>query len=106
MKEEDKGTYVELSSRERKKLRGLAHHLDPAVYVGKEGLSDALIASLMASLTAHELVKVKLGQNCPLGKKMAAELLSQKTNSALVQLIGKMVILYKENKKLDREKRV
>ena len=87
-----------LSGKQKKYLRGLGHHLEQKVTVGREGLSDNLLSSCQDALTAHELIKIKLGQNCPLNKKEAAEKLAEKTGSHLVQLIGKTVLLYRQNK--------
>lgn len=55
-------TILELTTIQKKKLRGLGHHLEPVVYVGKEGVSKPLQQSLAAALKARELVKIKLGQ--------------------------------------------
>jgi RNA-binding protein len=86
-----------LTGRQRKYLRGLGHHLDHIVIVGREGLTDNLIASCNDAIGAHELIKIKLGQNSPLVKNEAAAQLANKTGSVLVQLIGKTVLLYKPN---------
>jgi RNA-binding protein len=96
----------ELTSRERKKLRGLGHHLEAAVYIGREGLTQPVIAAAEESLLAHELIKVKLGQNCPLSRQEAAERLAAETGALLVQVIGRMVLLYQANPKLARERRL
>jgi RNA-binding protein len=80
--------------------------VDPIVYVGKEGLSANVNQSVLDTLRTRELIKVKLGQNCEVPKKEAAELLAKASGAALVQLIGKMVLLYMPNKKLDREQRI
>ena len=105
-KKDNEEGIVQLSGKEKKVLRGLAHKLEPVVYVGREGLSNSLFSSVRQALTARELIKVKLGQNCPVEKKEAANLLAEQTSSALVQLIGKTVILYYPNADLDKEKRV
>ncbi len=95
-----------LTGKQKKQLRGLGHHLEPVVYVGREGLSNPLLKSSREALKAHELIKVKLGQNCPLDKKAAAEQLAAQTGAALVQLIGKTVLLYLPNPDLPKDKRV
>jgi RNA-binding protein len=97
---------VTLKGKQKKILRGLAHHLDPVVYVGKDGLSDNLLASTLDALKTRELIKIKLGQNCDVPKKEAAEQLAAMTGAALVQLIGKTIILYLPNKDLKAEQRV
>jgi len=93
-----------LSGKQKKFLRSLGHHLTQSVIVGKEGLSDNLIESCSEGLDAHELIKVKLGQNCPLEKKEAARELAAKTKSNLVQLIGRTVLLYRANPDLPRDR--
>ena len=95
-----------LTGKQKKYLRGLGHHLDHIVIVGREGLTDTLIASCNDALKAHELIKIKLGQNCPLDKKSAADGLAQMTGSVLVQLIGKTVLLYKPNKDRKRDEQI
>jgi RNA-binding protein len=97
---------ITLNSKQKKYLRGLGHHVDPVVYVGKEGLSENVIQSVMDALKNRELIKVKLGQNCEAPKKEAAEQLAKASGAALVQLIGKMVLLYMPNKKIDPEERI
>lgn len=95
-----------LTAQQKKHLKALGHHLDPVVYIGKDGLSKTVIQATIQALKSHELIKIKLGQNCPLAKKEAANLLSEQVNAALVQVIGKMVLLYTPNTKLPKEKRV
>ncbi len=95
-----------LTNSQKKILRALGHHLEPVVYVGKEGLSPALLASLEAALKAHELIKVKLGQNCPLERNAAGEALTRTTRAVLVQIIGRMILLYRPNLDLSQEKRL
>lgn len=95
-----------LRGKQKKYLRGLGHHLDISVIVGREGLSDNLIFSCEDSLLAHELIKVKLGPNCPLDKKEAARQLAEQTGAQLVQLLGKTVLLYKTNPEIPKDQRI
>lgn len=92
-----------LTGKQKKFLRSLGHHLTQSVIVGREGISDNLITSCDDGLKAHELIKIKLGQNCPVEKKEAAKELAAKTEAHLVQLIGKTIILYRSNPDLPRE---
>jgi RNA-binding protein len=87
-------------------LKGLAHPLNPLVQVGKEGLSAGLISMTNQELKHHELIKVKLGQNSGLDKHEAAAEIAVKTESTLVQLIGKTFVLYKPNPKKAKDKRI
>lgn len=85
-----------MNSTDRKKLRGLAHHLDPIVYVGQKGLTAELVVALEKALADHELVKVKFVDNKDERKTLAEELAS-KTESSLVGVIGNIAIFYKQN---------
>jgi len=95
-----------LRGKQKKYLRGLGHHLDHSVIVGREGISDNLIFSCEDALLAHELIKIKLGQNCPLDKNDAARKLADQTGAQLVQLLGKTVLLYKANPEIAKDQRI
>ena len=95
-----------LPGKQKKFLRSLGHHLTQSVIVGKEGISDNLIQSCNEGLDAHELIKVKLGQNCPVEKTEAAREIAGKTVSHLIQLIGKTVLLYRHNPDLPRDEAI
>lgn len=96
----------DLSTKQKQALRGMAHHREPIVYAGKEGLSPSMLKSLEAALKAHELIKIKIGQNCPLDRNAAAEELVQATGAALVQVIGRMIVLYRPNPDLPVAKQI
>lgn len=96
---------IVLSSGQKKSLRGKGHHLDPIVFVGKEGLSSALLKSTETAIKTHELIKIKLGQNCPLERNEAARELARCAKATLVQTIGRIVLLYRPNPDLPTEKR-
>ncbi len=105
MKKKEKNK-VKLNSSQKRYLRGLGHHLDQTVIIGREGLSETLIQSTGDVLKARELIKVKLGRNCPLDKKEAADRLAGQTDSCQVQLIGKTILLYRPNQDLASDKRI
>jgi len=95
-----------LHAKQIRHLKSLAHHLKPVVQIGKEDLSERVILTTQMELANHELIKIKIGNNSGVEKKEAAAQLSQATGGALVQLIGKTIILYKENKKIAKDKRI
>ena len=95
-----------LNSREKKFLKGLAHSLAVGVQIGKEDLTPSLIDATKLELERHELVKVKIGKSSGLDKKEASEKLPLLTESSFVQLIGKTIVLYKENKEIAKDKRI
>lgn len=88
-----------LTGRQARFLRGLGHHLKPIVLLGKEGITPALLNSLDTALTTHELVKVKLQESCELEKGEASRLLAEQTGSAVAQILGKTVLLYRPSDK-------
>jgi len=84
-----------LTGKQVRFLRGLGHHLQPVVMVGKEELSEALIASVEEALTSHELIKVRLQEGCMLDRKEVADSLSRMTGSQVAQILGKTILLYR-----------
>ncbi len=97
---------VALTSKQKKFLKGLAHDLSALIQVGKEGISDSLIEATDQELTRRELIKVKLGKNSGVEKDQAGIAISEATNSTLVQVIGKMLVLYRPNPKRKKEERI
>ena len=91
-----------MKGRDRAELRSEAHHLDPQLHVGKEGLSATLITSLDDILRTRELVKVKLGKNADVKPKDAAASLALATKSEVVQVIGRTATFYRENPELKK----
>ncbi len=78
-------------------LRGLAHHLDPVVFLGKEGLTDAVTAAAKAALLAHELIKVKLPQIEKAQRKALTAGLATATSAHVAGEIGRVALLYKRH---------
>ena len=78
-------------------LRGLGHHLDPIVQIGKEGVSEAVIAATKQALLDHELVKVRVAAECPTDRKEASDELAKATGAILAQVLGRTMILYKRH---------
>ena len=95
-----------LTGRQIKYLKGLGHHLSAVAMLGREGLSKTVLIAVEEVLRAHELVKVKIQENCPFDRKEAAELLSEATGAAVVQVLGKTILLFRENVERDSEARV
>jgi RNA-binding protein len=93
-----------LSSKERAELRAEAHHLTPAVHVGHQGLTDALLQTLDDALRTRELVKVALVRSTDVSAKDAAHRLAEQLGADVVQTIGRTCTLYRENPDLERKK--
>ncbi len=93
---------TELNSGQRKYLRGLAHHLEPSVIVGKQGVTDSLVASIEKSLLAHELIKIRFNDHKP-EKKVLSSTIAERTASQIAGIIGHVAILYRAHP--EKEKR-
>lgn len=105
-KKQEETLVPELTGKQKKFLKGLAHDLPALVQVGKEGLSGSLIDATNLELTRRELIKVKLGKNSGVEKDQAGLALSEATKSSLVQIIGKTLVLYRANPKRKKEERI
>jgi RNA-binding protein len=92
-----------LKGRDRAELRAEAHHLDPTVHVGQQGLTPSVISALDDALRTRELVKVKLGNKDDVKPRDIANSLSLATNSAVVQVIGRTATLFRENPDIDKK---
>ncbi len=66
--------------------------------MGKNGVTDSVLFSLNEALTAREIVKIKVLKNCLEETKSVGLVLSEKTESELVQVVGRNIVLYKPNK--------
>ena len=86
---------LELSPAERKALKGDAHHLDPVVMIGADGLTDAVRKETDAALNAHGLIKIRvLGDDRAAREAIYAQL-ADELNAACVQHIGKLLVLWR-----------
>lgn len=93
----DLGPAGPIGGKQRRYLRGLGHGLTAVVLVGKEGVTEGLGGALEVALEQHELIKVKLGQNAPEDRHVTAEAMAKLTRSALVQVLGSTVLLYRRH---------
>ncbi|MGB4503710.1 MAG: ribosome assembly RNA-binding protein YhbY [Syntrophaceticus sp.] len=85
-----------MTGKQKRYLRALATKMVPVLQVGKSGISDNVIKQLDEALTARELAKVRVLPNCPVKVSEAASVLSERTESELVQVIGRNVVLYRQ----------
>ncbi|HJR65990.1 MAG TPA: ribosome assembly RNA-binding protein YhbY [Gemmatimonadaceae bacterium] len=92
-----------ITGRERAELRAEAHHLDPLVHIGAQGITPTVVGALDDALRTRELVKVQLGRPIEERPRAIAERLAQETGSVVVQVIGRTATLYRENPELDRK---
>ena len=89
---------MKLTGKQARYLRGLGHHLKPVVMIGKDEVTQAIIAAVDEALTIHELIKVKLQEGCDGDRKEIAAALAATTDSSIAQVLGKNFLLYREAK--------
>jgi RNA-binding protein len=88
---------MSLTGKQARHLRGLGHHLKPTVMIGKDEVTEAIIAATEEALEIHELIKVKLQEGCIGDRKDIAAELAQATGSDIAQILGKNILLYRES---------
>ena len=88
-----------MTSKQRAYLKGLAMTMDPIFQVGKSSVTPELTAAIDEALTARELIKLSVLQNCADNPKDIAVLIADRTRSQVVQVIGNRLILFKRNPK-------
>lgn len=89
---------MSLSSKQRRYLRSLAHHIKPVVLVGGAGITEAVQRATAAELESHELIKARIHRDAPVTVKIGGAELAEICGAELVQTIGRMAVLYKARK--------
>ena len=98
---------MELTSKQRSQLRGLANGIDTILHIGKDGIGENLIKQADDALEARELIKGRvLDNNLEHDARLAAEELAKATRSEVVQVIGTRFVLYRESHSKPKEKRI
>jgi RNA-binding protein len=97
----DSRTESTLGNAERRRLRRIAHHLEPVVSIGDAGVSDAVIAETNRALADHELIKVKIHGDSREARGELAAALAASCGAEQVQNIGKVLVLYRANPEPD-----
>jgi len=97
---------IQLTPAQRKEKRGEAHHLDPVVLIGDQGLTDAVVKETDLALKAHGLIKVRMFCDARPDREAALATLADRLNAAAVQHIGKLFVLWRpipEKEKTERD---
>lgn len=87
-----------MTSKQRAYLKGLAMNLEPVFQIGKSGLTPEVTEAVRETFNTRELVKLAVLKNCFEDPNAMAAALADRTGSQVVQVIGKKIVLYKENK--------
>jgi len=86
-----------MTSKQRAYLRKMSHDIDPIFQVGKGGVTPELSKSIGEALEKRELVKSTILKNCMEDVRDVAETIAGRTNSEVVQVMGRRFVLYKES---------
>ncbi|ARJ11365.1 ribosome assembly RNA-binding protein YhbY [Staphylococcus lugdunensis] len=86
-----------LTGKQKRYLRSLAHNTDPTFQIGKSGINENMCNQISDTLEKRELVKIHILQNNFDDKNDLAIQLASSTKSEVVQIIGSMIVLYKES---------
>jgi len=90
---------LNITSEQRRFLRSQAHHLSPVVMIGDAGLTENVIKEIELGLASHELIKIKAAGGDKAGREALMETICNQLEAASVQLIGKILVIYKPAKK-------
>lgn len=88
-------TAIQLTPAERKAHRAAAHHLEPVVSIGGEGLTDNVAREADAALKAHGLIKVRVHSDDRLAREAMLTRLADQLGAAPIQHIGKLLVLWR-----------
>ena len=101
--------HIQLTPAERKAHRAEAHHLDPVVMVGADGLTPAVVKETDAALNAHGLIKLRVLGDDRAAREAMFQHLADQLNAAPIQHIGKLLVLWRPKpakpRSLDEERR-
>ena len=90
---------MELRGKQKRFLRSQAHHLQPIFQIGKNGINEAVIVQINEALEKRELIKINLLQNTDEVAEEVAQKKKKKINCQIVQIIGRVLVLYKPSSK-------
>ena len=93
-----------MTSKERAQLIKEAAKMTPIFRLGKSGISPEFTKAVSEALEARELIKLDVLKNCDDDPKELAGIVSERTGSHIVQIIGRKIVLYKANKDMKKRK--
>ena len=96
---------IQLTPAERKDHRAAAHHLDPVVMIGGDGLTDAVKKEAEMALNAHGLIKVRVFSDDRAARELMFQTLADTLSAAPIQHIGKLLVLWRPKPEKERAER-
>lgn len=92
---------TELSTNQKKYLRGIAHHINPMIIIGSNGVTDSLMAELESTLEHHELLKIKMAIGDREDRQKIVHYILEETGALLVQSIGKTCVIFRQKEETE-----
>ena len=86
---------IQLTPAERKEMRGDAHHLDPVVMIGADGLTPAVLKEAEVAIKSHGLIKVRVFSDDRAAREAMLTEMADKLDAAPIQHIGKLLVLWR-----------
>lgn len=83
----------------RKTLRAAGHELTPVVQLGKTGVTPAVLAQVSKALDDHELIKIKIGAECPDDRFAVADACAEVPRALVAQVLGRTILVYRRRTK-------
>jgi len=93
-----------MTSKQRAYLRGLAMSMDAVYQIGKSSLTPDITKGVDEVLETRELIKISILKSCTDDPHELADMISERTRSEVVQVIGKKIVLYRQNKDASKRK--
>lgn len=92
-----------LSNKDRQELFALSNKIKNKHIIGRENLSDTVLAMLDKALTANELIKIHLGKSTSEEPLAIADKICEKLNASLIKIIGRTIVVYRPKPKKGKE---
>ena len=86
---------IELTPAQRREQRAEAHHLNPVVHIGNDGLTPGVRKEVDAALNAHGLIKIRVFNDDRAARELMYQELAAELNAAPIQHIGKLLVLWR-----------
>lgn len=93
-----------MTSKQRAYLKSIAANLEPIFQVGKGSITPEIIEALSEALEKRELIKIAVLKNCADDPKDIAQIISERTRSQVVMVIGRKIVLFRQNTKKEKQK--
>ncbi len=84
-----------LTGKQNQYLRSLGHHLDALVQIGKQGVTESIVAAVNQALLDHELIKIRIHTEAPSERYETAENLAAELKAEVAQVVGRTILLYR-----------